>query len=147
MPGLPRGKKTRPPCTGADTADENCETIHEVDYGLSWEFSTFFRGGDDPSKPRRYVICFMDQASMFQELCAVSDISAPTIIRELFDHIITRYGVSKGIYVQSDNGSGFIARLTSMFVEVSESKTIFQRRSIHRQIHVAKSSGNHSIRH
>jgi hypothetical protein len=65
--------------------------------------------GDDPGKPRRYVICFIEQTSMFPELCAALDISAPTIIRALFDNVITRYGVPKRFTVQSHNGSEFIA--------------------------------------
>jgi hypothetical protein len=46
----------------------------------------------DPKKPKRYVIAFIGQCTLWPELCAVSDITAPTVIRTIFDNIVTRFG-------------------------------------------------------
>jgi hypothetical protein len=54
---------------------------------------------------------------MFPELVAVKDTSVTTFIRALFDNIISRYGVPKGMSLQSDDGSGFIAKVSMMFCE------------------------------
>jgi hypothetical protein len=54
---------------------------------------------------------------MFPELVAVKDTSATTFIRALFDNVVARYGVPKGISLQSDNGSGFIAKVSKMFTQ------------------------------
>jgi transposase InsO family protein len=54
---------------------------------------------------------------MFPELVAVKDTSAKTFIRAFFDNVIARYGVPKGITLQSDNGSAFIAKVSKMFTQ------------------------------
>jgi hypothetical protein len=37
----------------------------------------------DPKKPKRYVIAFIDQCTLWPELCAVADITATTVIRAI----------------------------------------------------------------
>jgi hypothetical protein len=59
----------------------------------------------------------IDSTSIFPELVAVKDTSATTFIRALFDNVVARYGVPKGISLQSDNGSGFIAKVSKMFTQ------------------------------
>jgi transposase InsO family protein len=73
--------------------------------------------GEDKENAKKYVLCLIDSTSMFPELVAVKDTSAITFIRALFDNVVARYGVPKGISLQSDNGSGFIAKLSKMFTQ------------------------------
>jgi hypothetical protein len=54
---------------------------------------------------------------MFPELVAVKDTSATTFIRALSDNVVARFGVPKGISLQSDKGSGFIAKVSKMFTQ------------------------------
>jgi hypothetical protein len=67
--------------------------------------------GEDGENAKKFVLCLIDSTSMFPELVAVKDTSATTFIRALFDNVVARYGVPKGISLQSDNGSGFIAKV------------------------------------
>ena len=66
-------------------------------------------GGD-----KRYVLVFIDSASMWPELIATADTSAETVVQALFDHVIARFGFPREISLQTDNGSGFIAKLTRL---------------------------------
>jgi transposase InsO family protein/O-acetyl-ADP-ribose deacetylase (regulator of RNase III) len=76
-----------------------------------------FESENDAQKPKRYVIAFIDQCTLWPELCAVVDITAATFIRAMFDHVISRFGVPHNLVLQSDNGSNFTAQLTKAFCE------------------------------
>jgi len=67
-------------------------------------------GSDD----KRYILVFIDSASLWPEMVAVRDTSAENVVQSLFDCIISRWGFPKQIDLQSDNGSGFIAKLTDL---------------------------------
>jgi hypothetical protein len=71
----------------------------------------------DPKRPNRYVIAFIHQRTLWPELCAVPDITAQIVIRTLFYHNVTRYGVPFGMILQSDNASNFTAKLTKLFCD------------------------------
>jgi O-acetyl-ADP-ribose deacetylase (regulator of RNase III)/transposase InsO family protein len=73
--------------------------------------------GEDAGNAKKYVLCFIDSTSMFPELVAVRDTSAKTFIRAFFDNVVARYGVPKGITLQSDNGAAFIAKVSKMFAQ------------------------------
>jgi hypothetical protein len=61
-------------------------TIFAMDYGLYGPFPDSIHANSDPAKPNRYVITFIDQRTLWPELCAVSDITAQTVIRTLRQH-------------------------------------------------------------
>jgi transposase InsO family protein len=52
---------------------------------------------------------------MWPELIAVPDCTAETTVRALFDNVIARFGLPRGISVLSDNGSAFISKLANLF--------------------------------
>jgi transposase InsO family protein len=80
---------------------------------------------NDAQKPKRYVLAFIDQITLWPELVAVSDITAATVIRAMFDHVISRFGVPKNFVLQTDNGSAFIAQLTKAFCDTFGVKQSF----------------------
>jgi transposase InsO family protein len=57
----------------------------------------------------------IDHVGMWPELVATEDSVAETVVQALFDNIISRYGMPKGISILSDNGSAFISKLTAEF--------------------------------
>jgi len=63
---------------------------------------------------KRYILVFVNSASLWPEMVAVPDTSAETTVQALFECVISRYGFPKEISLQTDNGSGFIARLTAL---------------------------------
>lgn len=71
----------------------------------------------DSQKPKCYVIAFIDQSTLWPELCAVADITAPTIVHAIFDNIIARFGLSNSMVLQSDSASNFTTQLTKAFCE------------------------------
>ena len=74
-----------------------------------------FHGPMPLSEGKRHILVLIDSTSMWVELLAVEDTSAETVVRALFDGVVARYGVPKGLSVLSDNGSAFIAQLTKLF--------------------------------
>jgi len=66
------------------------------------------------SDDKRYILVFIDSASLWPEMVAVRDTSAETVVQSLFDCIISLWGFPKQIDLQSDNGSGFKAKLTDL---------------------------------
>ena len=83
--------------------------------------------GPFPTTPdkKKYVVAFICSASQWVELFAVADATAETIVQCMFDGIISRYGVPRQMSIQSDNGSGFIAKLTSLFCKTFRIKQSF----------------------
>jgi hypothetical protein len=75
---------------------------------------------EDGKNAKKYVLCLIDSTSIFPELVAVKDTSATTFIRALFDNVVARYGVPKGISSRSDNGSGFIGKCQGCLARPSE---------------------------
>jgi len=75
-----------------------------------------FHGAFPASGPddKRYVLAFIDSASLWPEMAAVKKTSAETVVQALFNCIISRWGFPKQIDLRSDNGSGFIAKLTDL---------------------------------
>lgn len=73
----------------------------------------------------RYVLVIIDSASMWPELIATADTSAETVVQALFDNVVSRYGFPREISLQSDNGSGFIAKLTQLFCKTFGVKQYF----------------------
>ena len=49
------------------------------------------------------------------ELVPTPDATAKSVLQALHDNIVARYGVPRGLTLQSDCGSGFIAALTRLF--------------------------------
>jgi len=46
---------------------------------------------------------------------ATMDIKAETVVDAIYENIIRRFRIPRGLVLQSDNGSGFIAELTKLF--------------------------------
>jgi hypothetical protein len=88
-------------------------------------FSPSCEEGKDKKNAKKFVLCFVDSTSMFPELMAVKDTSATTFIRALLDNVVARYGVPKWISLQSDNESGFIAKVSMMFYKSFGIKRMF----------------------
>jgi hypothetical protein len=76
-----------------------------------------FHGPYPMSEGKKYILVFICCTSGWPEVVATADTSAETVVRELFNCIISRYGVCRGITLQSDNGSGFIAKLTKLYLK------------------------------
>jgi len=66
------------------------------------------------NKDKRYTLVFIDSASLWPQMVATADTSAETVVQALFECVISRYGFPKETSLQTDNGSGFIARLTAL---------------------------------
>jgi transposase InsO family protein len=81
--------------------------------------------GTDPKFAKRYVLCLVESVSLFCELIAVSDITATTVIRAIYDNLICRYGVAASIELQTDNGSSFTADLTKKFCQTFGIRQVF----------------------
>jgi O-acetyl-ADP-ribose deacetylase (regulator of RNase III) len=62
---------------------------------------------------------------MWVELIPTEDCTAETVIKALFDNVVSRFGLPRGISLLTDNGSGFIARLTTHFCKVFGIKQYF----------------------
>ena len=84
-----------------------------------------FHGPFRESNNRKFTMTIIDSASLWPELIAVPDVSAETVVQTLFDSVISRYGWPKEIALQTDNGSGFVARLTSLFCKTFNIKQHF----------------------
>lgn len=67
-----------------------------------------------PADGKKHVLVIIDSTSMWLKLVAVESTDAGTVIRALFDNVVNRFGVPRGISLLSDNGSAFISDLTSL---------------------------------
>ena len=67
--------------------------------------------------PFKYVLTIIDSASMWPELVPVPDLSATTVCDALFDNVVARIGLPRGISLQSDCGAGFISKLTALWAK------------------------------
>ena len=77
-------------------------------------FTCDFHGPFPESNGMKYILIFICCTSGWVELVPTTDTSAKTVVQSLYDCIVTRYGVPKGLTLQSDWGSGFIATLTRL---------------------------------
>jgi len=84
-----------------------------------------FHGPFVESEGKKYVLVFICQTSGWPEVVATSDVSATTVVRCLYDCIVSRFGTPRGITLQSDNGSGFVAQLTKLCCETFGVKQCF----------------------
>jgi transposase InsO family protein len=84
-----------------------------------------FHGPLVPSNGKRYILVLIDSTSMWVELIPVADTTAETAVRALYDNVIARFGVPKGLSVLTDNGSAFIAQLTKLFCKTFGIKQYF----------------------
>jgi Integrase zinc binding domain/Integrase core domain len=90
-----------------------------------------FHGPLAPSDGKRYILVLIDTTSMWVELIPVADMTAQTVVGALYDNVIARFGVPKGLSVLTDNGSAFIAQLSSS-VKYLELNSISRRRTMHK---------------
>ena len=67
--------------------------------------------------PNRYVLTVVDTSSMWPELVAVPDCTAETIFRALFDNVVSRIGLPRGIALQTDLGSAFVSKLGALWAK------------------------------
>jgi transposase InsO family protein len=84
-----------------------------------------FHGPFPQSNGHRYILAFIDSTSLWPELCAVPNTSAETVVQALFDCVISRYGWPLEIALQTENGSGFTAKLTALFCKTFNVKQHF----------------------
>jgi transposase InsO family protein len=78
------------------------------------KFTMDFHGPFNESNGMKYILVFICCTSGWVELIPTRDTSAKTVVRCLFDNIISRFGIPRGLSLQSDCGSGFIAALTRL---------------------------------
>lgn len=64
---------------------------------------------------KKHVFVIIDSTSMWPELIAVEGTDAETVIRAVFDNVVSRFGVPRGISLLSDIGSAFISELKPLF--------------------------------
>ena len=64
---------------------------------------------------KRYILVLIDSTSMWPELVATDNLSAETAVSAIFDNIIARFGLPRGISLLTDNGSAFISKFTALF--------------------------------
>jgi len=77
------------------------------------------------NKEKRYILVFIDSASLWPEMVATVDTSAESVVQALFEYVISRYAFPKEISLQTDNGSGSIARLTAICCKIFGIKQYF----------------------
>ena len=80
----------------------------------------------------------IDSVSMWPELVATEDCGAEAVVQAIFDNIIARHGMPRGISILSDNGSAFISKLTAEFCKRFRLSICSLHRIIHNQIVVQK---------
>lgn len=74
-----------------------------------------FHGPFPESDGKRYILVMIDSTSMWPELIATNDCTAETVATALFDNVVARFGLPRGISLLTDNGSAFISKLASAF--------------------------------
>lgn len=77
-----------------------------------------FHGPFPDSNGMKYILLLIDSTSMWPELIATEDCTADTVVRVLFDHVIARFGLPRGISILTDNGSAFISKLSKQFCKM-----------------------------
>ena len=73
----------------------------------------------------RYILTVVDSSSMWPELIPTRDQTAETTIKHLFSRVISRFGLPRGISLQSDLGAAFTAKLTDAFCKTFNIKHHF----------------------
>jgi hypothetical protein len=67
------------------------------------------------SSGKRFILVLIDSSSRWPELVPVEVTSAETTFSALFDHVVSRCGLPRGISMLIDNGSAFISKLSALF--------------------------------
>src|SRR5664279_2491865 len=67
----------------------------------------------------------IDSTSMWVELVATEDCTADTVVKALFDNVVSRFGLPRGISFLTDNGSAFVSRLQAVFCKTFKIKQLF----------------------
>jgi transposase InsO family protein len=88
---------------------------------------------------KRHVLVIIDSTSMWPELIAVESTDAETVVRALFDNVVSRFGVPRGFSLLSDNGSAFISELTSLFCKTFRVRQNLPHHTSRRQTYGRKS--------
>src|SRR5208282_423382 len=84
-----------------------------------------FHGSFPESSGFKYILCMIDSTSMWPELIATKDCTAETVASAIFDNIVARFGLPRGISVLTDNGSAFISMLAKAFCKAFNIKQFF----------------------
>jgi transposase InsO family protein len=121
-----------------------CE-LPVVPPGATWVGD--FCGPFPESNRHKYILVFIDSASLWSELCAVPYTSAETILQTLFDCVISRYGWPKEKALKTDNGSGFIPKLTKLFCKTFSVRQNFSTAYHHNPNQKSKLSRTRFINH
>ena len=72
---------------------------------------------DSCCAPYKHVLTIVDNTTMWPELVPVTDLSAVTVCNALFDNVVSRIGLPRGITIQSDCGAGFISKITALWAK------------------------------
>ena len=84
-----------------------------------------FRGPFPESNGFKYILCMIDSTSMWPELIATKDCTEETVASAIFDNIVARFGLPRGISLLTDNGSCFISKLAKAFCDAFNIKQFF----------------------
>src|SRR5208282_4272431 len=84
-----------------------------------------FHGPFPESCGYKYILCMIDSTSMWPELIATKDCTAETVAAAIFDNIVARFGLPRGISLLTDNGSAFNSKLAAAFCKTFNIKQFF----------------------
>jgi hypothetical protein len=79
-----------------------------------------------------YILVIIDSTSLWCELVPTVSTDAETVIRALFDNVIARHGLPRGISLLTDNGAAFTSKLSAAFCKHFGIKQIFSTPYNHR---------------
>src|SRR5208282_4853539 len=71
------------------------------------------------------ILCMNDSTSMWPELIATKDCTAETVAAAIFDNIVARFGLPRGISLLTDSGSCSISKLAKAFCHAFNIKQFF----------------------
>ena len=109
---------------------------------IGTRFVMDFFGPYPLSDNNRYILAVVDSASMWPELICLPNQTAEVTIRALFDEVISRHGIPRGLSLQSDLGSAFTSQLADAFCKTFMIKQYFCSPAHHQPNARAENMGN-----
>jgi O-acetyl-ADP-ribose deacetylase (regulator of RNase III) len=74
-----------------------------------------FHGAFPVSDGFAYILVIIDSTSLWVELVPTVSTDAEVVVKAIFDNIVARHGLPRGITVFTDNGAAFTSRLSAAF--------------------------------
>lgn len=72
-----------------------------------------------------HILVLIDSTSLWCELIPTPSTDAETVIEEIFNNIVARHGLPRGISILTDNGAAFTSRLSAAFCKHFGIKQLF----------------------